>query len=96
MKCPICSEETKHGGTWATLVGYYPEIIDGVEHLHDDNCLTRRYICINKHAWSESVIRTCDIPGCNWKGKTTCSVHKDTKVEKWSDPENYFDRYIPT
>lgn len=90
MKCPDCGTDTRHGGTWATLVGFSPRMIDGVEHDHDGNCLKRYYRCPNcdRH-WTESLRRSCSVPGCEWKGKATCFCHPDPKVDAWSDPVDH-------
>lgn len=96
MKCPTCGEETRHNGTMSTLVGFVPfKDEHGNVHHHDDNCLRRYYVCINDHSWVESIIRTCDVEGCDWKGKDECGCHEGKKVEKWSDPDDYYsDEYL--
>ena len=86
MKCSKCGEETRHAGTSQTLVGYGSP--DG--HDHDDNCLKRRYECVNGHAWVESVRRRCPAEGCDWRGKADCFCHEGSKVEAWSDPDDYY------
>lgn len=60
-----------------TLVGY--ESPEG--HEHDDNCLSRVYVCGNGHERKVSKRRSC--PACDWKGKTSCSCHPGEKVDTW-------------
>lgn len=65
--------------TRETLLGYHsPE-----GHEHDDNCLSRTYICTNNHKISVSKRRTC--PACDWKGKEECFCHKGKKVDEWPE-----------
>lgn len=62
-----------------TCVGYTsPE-----GHCHDDNCVTRDYICPAGHTLKVGLRRTC--PACNWKGKEKCSCHPGTKVDQWPE-----------
>jgi hypothetical protein len=90
MKCPDCSTETRHSGTWETLVGYMSHTIDGVEHTHDDNCLKRCYACPGcGRSWIESLRRSCTVPGCSWMGKPDCFCHPGPKVNAWSDPAEH-------
>ena len=90
MKCPKCEIETKFNIVTETLVGY-GQFLDntGTPHQHNDNCLKREYTCINGHEWDESIIRTCNVSGCNWTGKTECGCHKGKKVQCWTDPDDY-------
>ena len=86
MKCPDCGAETRHTGTFRTLVGY-GHLSDG--HDHDDNCLTRRYVCENQHQWTESRRRRCPKTDCGWMGKASCPCHAGPKVAEWTDAEEY-------
>ena len=80
MNCPKCGEELRwDGGTISTLVGYYGP----PGHDHDDNCLTREYICSNGHVTKESIRRTCPVPGCDWKGKKDCFCNSLPPKESW-------------
>lgn len=60
----------------ATLVGY--ESPEG--HEHDDNCLSRVYVCSNQHQKKVSLRRSC--PTCDWLGRETCFCHTDPKVKE--------------
>ena len=62
-----------------TLVGF----ISPKGHDHDDNCLTRFYICSNNHEITISKIKKC--PVCEWTGKKECFCHRGMKVEEWPD-----------
>ena len=55
--CPECGERAiYHTGEFETLIGYTPFVDDeGREHLHDDNCVRRCYVCPNGHGWNVSV-----------------------------------------
>lgn len=61
-----------------TLVGYSsPE-----GHNHDDNCLTRTYVCEGDHKQIVSKRRTC--PACDWKGTESCGKQcGGLKVDEW-------------
>lgn len=50
-------------------------------HNHNDNCLTRTYVCENKHNLIVSKQQKC--PACDWQGKTTCFCHPGPKVTNW-------------
>jgi hypothetical protein len=93
MKCEKCATETRHSGTFQTIVDWLPVWgDDGKIHSHDNNCLKRHYYCQGcGHHWIESLIRTCSVDGCDWKGNKTCFCHKGEKVEKWSDPHDYYE-----
>jgi hypothetical protein len=86
MKCPTCGEETLPSDEGVTLVGYGKCPIDPA-NLHDDNCLKRYYYCVSDHAWVESLRRTCNTKGCDWKGRVACPCHSGLKVDQWSDTE---------
>lgn len=88
MKCQRCGTETKHGGTFQTLVGFGTFTDALGEHEHNDNCLKRYYRCMNcKNDWIESIRRTCSLKACDWKGKTSCFCHDGEKVDTWTDAE---------
>jgi len=83
MKCSKCETEvTNHSGEWQTLVGYWG---------HDDNCLSREYVCPCGHRWVESLLRSCD--RCDWTGKDECFCHGGQKVTRWSDEPRNEDKY---
>ena len=64
-------------GQFSTCVGYFsPE-----GHDHDDNCVSRRYVCYAGHIKMVSKRNTCSV--CNWKGKESCFCHPEGKVDKW-------------
>jgi hypothetical protein len=87
MKCPDCGTETRHSGTFETMVGYGE---DANGHAHDDNCQKRRYVCACGRSWVESIQRRCEeAEPCDWRGKSVCFCHHSGKVEAWSDPEDY-------
>lgn len=77
--CPSLAGHPRASDPWEaqTLVGY--ESPEG--HNHDDNCLSRVYICKNGHEQSVFKRRAC--PACDWKGKETCFCHSDVKVDEW-------------
>lgn len=52
-------------------------------HNHNDNCLTRNYVCPNGHVRVVAIRRRCDVEGCTWKGKEECPCHSGKKVEEW-------------
>jgi hypothetical protein len=64
-----------------TLVGY----TSPPGHNHDDNCLTRAFICSKGHTYKIGKRRKCN--ACNWVGMKTCSCHEGRKVDEWPTPE---------
>ena len=96
MLCPICNEPCRvmiwkdefpniHAEQandpiqTSTLLSYSsPE-----GHNHDDNCLTRSYICYNKHITKIGL--RCKCNKCSWKGKETCGCHHGLKVDKFPE-----------
>lgn len=64
-----------------TLLGYSsPE-----GHNHDDNCLTREYICPSRHMVKIGKQRRCH--ACNWVGKEACGCHAYEKVREFPDDD---------
>ena len=93
MECPVCgsSIDKQVGyGESVTAVGYFPEMINGVKHNHDDNCRIRQYVCETGHKLAFSKRNKCSIPGCSWVGKRSCFCHEGEKIDEW--PTVPFDR----
>ena len=82
--CPECGAIMSHGGTRSTYVGY----ISPPGHDHDDNCLTRQYICKNGHRRVYSIRRRCPVPGCGWVGISSCHCHGGVKLDNWPGENN--------
>lgn len=81
MLCLECGEEMIANCEVTTSVGYFsPE-----GHNHDDNCVTRQYMCKNGHIVNISKRNKCSAKGCTWVGKESCSCHKGKKVEEWPE-----------
>jgi len=78
MKCD-CGEELTYdyNHEWRTLVAYH--VVEG--HDHDDNCITRRYVCPNEHRKTIGIINKCSNKDCGWVGKKKCLCC--IKVEAW-------------
>lgn len=78
--CKLCGKKLKYDGQGesTTLLGYNSECYEN-GHNHNDNCITRVYICSNDHSEKLSVINKC--PVCSWTGKKECFCSR--KVEEW-------------
>ena len=50
-------------------------------HDHNDNCLTRQYVCANEHRTRLSLRRSC--PACAWRGQRACACCPGVKLERW-------------
>lgn len=82
MKCQTCGEETiGYIFEGATLV-YYDSPLG---HDHDDNCLTRRFVCKSNHVTLVHLRRNC--PACDWRGRESCFCHSGKKAEVWPEGE---------
>lgn len=79
MLCAECGTQMvwdEDMGTMSTLIA--PQRVGNC--IHDDNCLTRRYVCANGHAVAVSLRRRC---ACGWAGKQSCFCHIGQKVDAW-------------
>ena len=65
--------------TWesSTCVGY----TSPPGHDHDDNCVTRAYVCLLGHETQLTARNSC--PMCDWRGKKECFCHKGPKLDDW-------------
>jgi len=79
MRCPECGGVMTCGGESSTYRGDISP--DG--HNHDDNCLTRQYVCENGHRRVYSKRNRCDTPACDWVGVASCHCHGGVKLEEW-------------
>jgi len=86
MQCDQCEGIAVWDGcSMSTLMGAMYNLKTG--HKHDDNCLTRIYVCNqnSEHQIKVSIRRRCETPGCEWRGKETCFCHPGTKLDEWPD-----------
>lgn len=85
MNCKICGKPLKSkydkNCLLMTLVSYNSP----PGHNHDDNCITKEYICENGHEITLSVRNKCPNPDCDWVGKEECWCHPGEKLDKWPD-----------
>ena len=68
--CPKCKTECACKGVETKLVGMYSP----PGHNHDDNCKAGYFKCVCGCRFSVAIRSTCPTPGCDWKGKTECSM----------------------
>ncbi len=82
-RCPTCTGDLVYGGVIGkTLVGDHSE----PGHCHDDNCVSRQYVCANGHSVKLSIRRKC--PACDWKGKEECFSCGSKKYDEWPQARN--------
>lgn len=79
MKCRKCDSLLRRKDNTEMRTAVYFQSPEG--HDHNDNCITRNYICDNGHYCKLSIINSCH---CGWRGREECFC--SGKVEKW--PEN--------
>ena len=85
MKCEQCGEllHPVTGSTYETTVGQLGVVPPG--HEHDNNCLSRFYVCKNGHRVHFFLRRRC--PACDWRGKETCFCHEGKKLDRWPEDD---------
>ena len=77
MDCKCGKPLVGHYGTSSTLVGYSSP----PGHNHDDNCVSREYICEDGH--KVVLYKQARCPNCDWVGKLECGCHVGPKVSAW-------------
>lgn len=80
VMCPQCGMHMHVMSQSTTLVAYQSP----PGHNHDDNCVTRVYMCEGGHRRTVSRINRCG--ACEWYGKTKCFCCGD-KVGEWPEDE---------
>lgn len=83
MDCKKCGYPMRSlGAGMMTCVGYFSP----PGHDHDDNCITRGYVCDKCGEYQTvSILRKCPHPECDWVGKRECFCHEGPKVEEWPE-----------
>lgn len=81
LYCDVCHEKMNPSNeTLTTLVGY----VQFDDHIHDTNCVTKKYICSNGHKKTIAKLNKCPVEECSWSQENrTCSCHDGEKVLEW-------------
>lgn len=67
--CPTCGGAfVQNVSSEETCVGYFSPS----GHDHDENCRIRLYRCASDHLTALAIVRRCPVPGCSWRGPTSC------------------------